>query len=369
MWLLNQSNLKQVSLIHRAHFFTIQVALCYNGVMTRKDAIKRLRNFLYTGRTDIASHRQQVIKTFSCPILPNRVECHEAQYGEVACDELVPEIASTSRVILYIHGGGFVAGSKSVYREFLSLLANKSYTKVVTPEYCLAPERAFPKAIEDVQRVFHFLYAKESVALTLSQGGGEGGTKKNSAEKPIPEIVIAADGAGANIALAFLQSLQGDSRAAVKKVLLFSPWLNLSGSTILGGRRQSDEVVSTDAIVKARSLYAPNGDYKSPLLSPVYAKVDSLKNFPSVYIQVCQGEILTQDIKLMGRLFQIAGVSCMIDTFQNLPHAFFLVSDFFTETHKAVDKFARVVTGDTAMSRRQTFENTPALESSLSSEA
>lgn len=333
--------------------------------MTHKDAIKRLRSILYTGRTDIATHRQQIIKTFFCPILPNRVECREVQYGEVLCDELTPEIASTSRVLLYIHGGAFVAGSKSVYREFLSLLAHKSYTRVITPEYCLAPERAFPKAIEDVQRVFHFLYAKESVAMSLSKGGGEKDTQK----KLTPEVVIAADGAGANIALAFLQSLQGESRAAIKKVLLFSPWLNLSGSTILGGRRQSDEVVSTDAIVKSRSLYAPNGDYKSPLLSPVYAKIDSLKDFPSVYIQVCQGEILTQDIKLMGRLFQIAGVSCMVDTFQNLPHGFFLVSDFFTETHKAVDKFARVVTGDTAMSHRQTFDNTPALESSLSSEA
>lgn len=350
--------------------------LLYNNNMTRKDAIKKLRLLTYNPKQDPAVFRALIDKNFSVAFLPNHVERKERTYGDVLCDVLYPEIFSTKRILLYVHGGSFVGGSKAAYREFCCLLANKAFTRVVVPEYTLAPNGKFPKAIEDIQRVFHFLYTEESVALSLeadspkkTRTAAKEDSANNDGGKKRPEFIIASDGAGSNIALAFLQSLEEDFRRCIKKVVLFCPWLNLSNTGILGGKRLSDEVISTDAIRKARDIYAAGADYNSPLLSPCALSEEALKDFPSVYMQLGAKEILLQDARAFGRLLQKSGVSSFIDVFPEMPHLFQLASDYFTESHEAINRFSAIISGLDISSRRQTYENKPPLENSIYSEA
>lgn len=57
--------------------------------------------------------------------------------------------ASAERVILAIHGGGFMAGRADFDDERNSQLAARLNAAVVSPEYRLAPEHPFPAAAED----------------------------------------------------------------------------------------------------------------------------------------------------------------------------------------------------------------------------
>ena len=48
------------------------------------------------------------------------------------------------RHILYLHGGGFVAGSPALYRDFTWRIANVTRARVLCIAYRLAPEHPFP---------------------------------------------------------------------------------------------------------------------------------------------------------------------------------------------------------------------------------
>lgn len=340
-----------------------------------KDAVKKLRSLVYNPKQDPAVFRALIDKNFSITFLPNHVERKERNYGDVRCDVLYPEIFSTKRILLYVHGGSFVGGSKAAYREFCSLLANKAFARVVVAEYTLAPAGKFPKPVEDIQRVFHFLYTQESVALQLGSENNKTRMKTpqtSSSDNTLtkkPEFIVACDGAGCNIALAFLQSLQGEFRRCIKKVVMFSPWLNLSNTGILSGKKLSDDVLSTDAIRKARDVYTGGADCNNPLLSPVLLKTEDLADFPGVYMQLGSKEILLQDARTFSRVLQMAGVSTFIDVFPGMPHLFQLASDYFTEAHEAINRFSNVISGIDAPGRRQTYDNKPPLENSIFSEA
>lgn len=60
-------------------------------------------------------------------------------------------------VIVNIHGGGWVYGTKEVYQYYLMSLAQKGFT-VVNANYHLAPHKKFPTQLEDVNNVIEWVY-------------------------------------------------------------------------------------------------------------------------------------------------------------------------------------------------------------------
>ena len=134
-----------------------------------KKGIKKLKLLVFNSKSDVANFRSKIEDAFYSPFLPNHVECTEKNYGAIKCDVLSPEIYSSRRVVFYVHGGCFVGGSRRSYREFCSLLANKVYSRVVVPEYRLAPTHAFPCANEDIQAAFRALFTEEQIARALEQ--------------------------------------------------------------------------------------------------------------------------------------------------------------------------------------------------------
>ena len=115
-------------------------------VNDKKGAVKKLKLLAYNGKTEVEVFRKKLDENYKVTFLPNHVECSEAKYGDVKCDVLAPEIYATNRVMLYIHGGSFVGGSRLAYRSFCSSLANKCFCRVVVPEYRLAPSYPYPAA-------------------------------------------------------------------------------------------------------------------------------------------------------------------------------------------------------------------------------
>ena len=59
-------------------------------------------------------------------------------------------------VIVSVHGGGWVYGSKEVYQFYCMDLAQRGFA-VVNFSYHLAPERKFPTQLEETSRVFHWV--------------------------------------------------------------------------------------------------------------------------------------------------------------------------------------------------------------------
>ena len=54
-------------------------------------------------------------------------------------------------VMIYFHGGGWVLGSADTHDQACSILVNNGKYDLISVEYSLAPEAAFPQAINEVK--------------------------------------------------------------------------------------------------------------------------------------------------------------------------------------------------------------------------
>ena len=333
-----------------------------NSSQDRKAAIKKIKNLVYSTRQDLDVFRKNIEKTFYSPILPNHVEFTEHKYSQVNCDILMPEIYSTGKIMLYIHGGSFVGGSKKAYRSFCASLASATSCRVVVPDYALAPANTFPKGIEDLQLVFRSVFTEEQIAKSLDSA--------NPGKAENPEIIIAADGSGASIALALLLNLRERYRECISRVILFSPWLNLtSDSPLIKEKKVHDEVMSGDCLRRSADIYTYETNLSNPLVSPILASKEQLTGFPPVYIQIGEKEILLEDAKQFQRNLHNAGCGCELDIWPDMMYMFQLADEYLEESHLAIEKIGRLVTYQEEKTDELTLTRAPVLESSLDSEA
>ncbi len=324
----------------------------------RKGAIKKLKLLTYASKINVDWFRSKMEDGFKTVFLPNGVERTEYKYGNVTCDILAPEIYASNRVMLYIHGGSFVGGSRRTYASFCASLATKCFCRVVVPEYRLAPEHPYPAANEDIQNVFKSLFTEEQIACSLNADNGE--------NPQLPEIIIAADSSAASIACSLVFNLRERYRACVKQILLFSPWLDVSNcSRLVMTKKISDEIMSGDIVRKSTALYADEANALTPLVSPLLAGDEVLQNFPPVFIQMGEKEILLDDAKEFAKNLRDAGNKCELDIWPEMMFMFQMADDYLHESHLALDKVGKVVTDGTEEKTAIQIQNKPKLERSI----
>lgn len=327
----------------------------------RKSAIKKLKLLAYNGKADVENFRKKLNAAFSTVFLPNGVEKTDYKYGNVSCDVLSPEIYASNRVMLYLHGGSFVGGNPAVYRSFCASLATKCFCRVVVPDFRLAPANPYPAASEDIQSVFRALYTEEQIACSLNAD------KDSSASQS--EILIAADGSAASLACSLIFNLRERYRANIKKVILFSPWLDISStSTLITSKKINDEILGSDVFKKSAAIYTYDSNLTNPLVSPLYATEDDLKNFPPVIIQMGAREALLENARIFAQNLKKAGNECELDVWPDMMFMFQMADEFLYESHLALDKIGKMITGSENF-QRQKFENKPKLERGLNGEA
>ena len=331
-------------------------------VNDRKGAVKKLKTLAFSSKSETGAFREKIDRTFYIPVLPNGVEYSEVLYGGVQCDVLSPEIYASNRVVLYVHGGSFVGGSRAAYRCFCSSLASKACARLVIPEFRLAPASPFPAALEDIQSVFKALYTDEQVASSLG----------NDKESPLstPEFIIAADGSGASIALALIFNLRERYRQCISNVVLFSPWLNLSpDSPVLSAKKMFDDITTSDVLRKSSSVYTYEANASTPLVSPLLATDEQLENFPPVFIQMGDTEILKADAEKFVERLKNLGNTAYLDLWPDMMFMFQMADDCLHESHLAMDKIGKILTGNDSGKDSVKVENKPRLEQSIKSEA
>lgn len=226
-------------------------------------------------------------------------------YRNVDIDGMEGEWVSMERahlkkyVILHCHGGGYVTGSSTYARSLTSKLADVANMDVLCFDYRLAPEYAYPAAVEDALKAWDYL---------LLQGYGA------------ENIIITGDSAGGNLALALTMTLMEDKRSLPAGLVLMSPWTDMTASGE-SYRTKTDldpilDLEYMDAIVAA---YAGEFDLKNPLISPIFGEFEG---FPPAYIQVGENEILLSDSLELARVMEEAEVSVKLDVFEGMWHVF-----------------------------------------------
>ncbi|MFO1038062.1 MAG: alpha/beta hydrolase [Geminicoccaceae bacterium] len=119
-----------------------------------------------------------------------------------------PAGATPSRVLLYLHGGGWVQGSIEIYTAACGKLAAWGAMAVVAVDYRLAPESPFPAGVEDCLAVWRWL------ATNASSLGGDP-----------TRMAVGGDSAGGNLSAIVCQQLATDEPRPTAQLLIY-PWLD-----------------------------------------------------------------------------------------------------------------------------------------------
>lgn len=204
------------------------------------------------------------------------------------------------KVILYLHGGAYVAGNIAYARGFAGIIAAETNRFVLAAAYRLAPENPFPAAVEDAFRAYQYLiesgYSAEGISLVGESAGG--GLifalclKLKEAGLPLPHALVG-----------------------------ISPWTDLtfSGESYKRNKKK-DPTLSEQALRGYAQAYAA-GQEKNPLVSPVFG---DLGGMPRSLIIAGSCELLTDDAKMLADRLKEAGNACELIIEEGLWHVFVL---------------------------------------------
>src|SRR5438874_13184609 len=96
---------------------------------------------------DLKAHFDALFHRFGAPPAEARFEA--GQLGPIGGEWTRFARSAPGRVILYFHGGGFLAGSPESHRAVVGRLAEAAEADAFSPRYRLAPDCVFPAAVRD----------------------------------------------------------------------------------------------------------------------------------------------------------------------------------------------------------------------------
>ena len=207
-----------------------------------------------------------------------------------------PSPVQKGRVLLYIHGGGFILGSATTDIALPLRIGPAAGMPVLSVDYRLAPEHPHPAAIDDVLGAYRWLLKTGYKAK---------------------DIGVFGDSAGGALALALPLAARDAGLKPPAAVVALSPVTDLAG---LGDTRTTlagfDPVLSGDAASRWQA-YLGGHDARGSLVSPLYG---DLRGFPPLLIQVGGREVLLSDSVRFARKARVAGVDVTLDVWDGMWH-------------------------------------------------
>ena len=205
--------------------------------------------------------------------------------------------ASSTRWIVYFHGGGWTMGSVQESDWWVRRLAAALDANVVSVDYRLAPENPYPAALAD---------ADAALAWVSGQAGGA-------------PVIVAGDSAGGNIAASLVQRQQG--RHAIAAQLLICPVLDADLSRASYLVKENQNFLSTKAMRWFWGQYAPTGHDRSHAdLSPL--RNASLNGLPRTVLITAEHDVLKDEGAAYAAALAAAGVDVHLREFAGQMHDF-----------------------------------------------
>lgn len=244
------------------------------------------------------------------------VEVEQVDAGGVPAESITAAGGAHDRTILYLHGGGYCAGSVGAVRALGGRLALASAARVLTLDYGLAPERPFPAGRDDAVRAYRWLRAT--------------GTDP-------ARIVIGGDSAGGGLAIAVLVALRDAGDPLPSAAFALSPWSDLRLTVESVERNaEADPIVSPRLLRRFADWYTTGGAETGDAgVSPVLA---DLAGLPRLLVQVGEDECLVDDATRLAERVRASGGEVELETWPEVVHVWHLLAPRFEQANKAIDR-------------------------------
>ena len=203
----------------------------------------------------------------------------------------------SKKVILYFHGGAYVAEATTLHWDFLEKLANDTKSTIVMPDYPLTPKYTYKDVFNMVEPLYKEIISKVDV--------------KN--------LVMMGDSAGGGITLALAEKISQNNIQLPSKTILISPWLNVTlTNEKIKEVQKNDKDLNKEKLLIAGISYARDEEgMKTYLVNPINGPLSKLKN---VIIYTGTYDILNPDTHLLQEKAKKEGIDIQIKEYEQAPH-------------------------------------------------
>jgi monoterpene epsilon-lactone hydrolase len=275
----------------------------------------RLRKEVFDMNTSILDFREQCEKgARRYSEIPEGVVIKEQTIDEIKSEWVIPNGAKSDKIILYVHGGGYVSGSCSDHRGFVSNIAKKTGVTNLIYEYRLAPENKFPAALEDSVKIYQWLL--------------------NSGYKP-DNILFVGESAGGGLCLSILLYLKKLNISLPAATIAISPWTDLTCSSDSYKTKNSKSPAPINSWVVFSKHYVGENDVRNPLISPLFGDLEGL---PPIFINSGVDDELFEDGESFYLKAKDAGVEITFTAGIGMIHCYPLLASMFKEATEAMDE-------------------------------
>ncbi|OEY66267.1 alpha/beta hydrolase [Marinobacter sp. X15-166B] len=231
-------------------------------------------------------------------------------------------------VVLFIHGGGHMCGSISVYDPICRRLAAASGQLIVAVEYRLAPEWPYPAALEDCLAVIRGLWSRlDQLPLRF-----------------LPALSLVGDSGGGALCATLSALSQQDNSLPIQRQALIYPSLDYTLSCPSVRQRARGYLLEQDRIEWYFDHYLQQNEPRrevSPLFMPISAR------HPATWLATAGFcPLRDEGVAYIDRL-QRAGVNAQRHHEDTMIHAYLnledLAADACARTYQSLSRFLAAV--------------------------
>lgn len=224
-----------------------------------------------------------------------------------------------ANVLIYIHGGGFTAGTAVAYRGLSSRYSTASGCRVMAIDYRFAPEQPYPAALDDCVAAYRWLARRT----------------------PPQRIALAGDSAGGNLVVALLLRLRdaGDPLPAACAAVSPIYDMALTGESVTA-RADRDPAILPSSLRACSAAYIGDADRKTPCASPLYADLHGL---PPLLLQCGSEEMLRDDSARLAAKAKAAGVDTTFEEWPDMIHVWHLYATTVPEAREGIERLGAFV--------------------------
>jgi epsilon-lactone hydrolase len=222
-------------------------------------------------------------------------------------------------VILFFHGGAFIVGSTMDHIEVIGRLSKASGMRVLSVDYRLAPEHAYPVPVCDCFDASMWLIDK--------------GISPD-------EICLAGDSAGGTLVLNTLLRIKDMGEKMPACAYCMSPATDMSCSCDSIQRNHRTDWLTRDTFAGIKILYLAGADPSLPGASPIHA---DLRGLPPLLIQAGTAEMLLDDSTEFAEKAKKAGVDVRLELLDGMFHCPQLFASKLPQGQNALNSAGRFI--------------------------
>lgn len=224
-------------------------------------------------------------------------------------------------VILYLHGGGYMACSVNSHKRLVGHIVAAAGCRALAIDYRRTPEAVHPAQVDDAVAAYRWLLRS--------------GHRSDL-------IALAGDSAGGHLTLTTLLRLRADGDPTPVAAVLLSPWVDLesTGESVVS-RADVDLLITPEGGKMAAEALLGGADPRDPSVAPLHA---DLAGLPPMYIQVGDHEVLLDDSTRVAERLRAAGVDVKLDVFPEMQHVFQVCAGNVPEADEAIERIGAWLT-------------------------